>query len=881
MGADLYLRSAMDTAHSTYHQVHVLARQAYGLARGEAGGRLSELAERLFEDVRAWSAREGPPDTAIFDLSSQIRDLAQGETTVWLQDLSAQLLREVQGEGVDPLFPTLAQVVCDLAQGRSEEELYALIDILIEGLQQEAQAQEGNQEPWVREALEKAACVSDLARGNPASALREVASQLQEKLREGRASLEVACVSLSDLVAQMQELALESVELDMSGLVRALQRERATWEGRLARSFDDLSARSQGLLDLVTGRNPADAQPPQEDAAAWLAETRAQGEQFIQALADWQQAGGEGAEAMLGPLNGLFALFPVGGAAEQEPVTGPGSEQEQRDAGEDAHAPAEPRSAFPDLLQRYVAGINSWSMTAMPVMMYLVQGAQVLCELTRGETSDLFLFTTRDLVEHLRPPVPDDAQEGGASEEPVALAPDADVLDMLWHEVYRGAGRAADAEARKRRQEDEADPSTSPHFCLAVHLRDLAQGDASRLLGAVSARLLETVREKCGTPSGDAAGAGRVPAALLPLAEQVAALARGEPECRLRVLCGQLVEHLRQVADPGGSPLPLAEQVAALARGELLGPLRRLLQDLAEQVAPLEEDAGGRVVRLRASVGQAHDLLCGNDAGAQARALIERRLDALLQDGMPEGGEGEDGAQAAMDALIARARALFSGEATSEATERQRLGEVIALLLDALPQLIRARGGIAALHEALAPAGSTPREQAPERVLAQDAPAAPDAGRLSDRVLAGIAQALLHRSLVLLEELLLPPEGYFRDGYNDTCVLFWSTGKFWMTDIHDIAQDLGDEAWPDWWRHRQPPRALSVPQIRQLFQHIQQTDQRMPPRERLKRWPHLRVDDEGEHSLEAWHASLRERRQELLAFLDGALRREEPILCSL
>jgi hypothetical protein len=281
---------------------------------------------------------------------------------------------------------------------------------------------------------------------------------------------------------------------------------------------------------------------------------------------------------------------------------------------------------------------------------------------------------------------------------------------------------------------------------------------------------------------------------------------------------------------------------------------------------------------VRASVNQARDLLCGDDAAGQVRALIEKRLDALRRVGQQDECVDEGDLQAPVDALISRIRALFAGEAQGELAERQRLGEAIALLLDALPQLIRARGGLEVLQEALATGEVPPRER--ESALGQDAPPTLETEDLIDKVLGGIVGALLHRAIVVLDELLHPPEGYFRDGYNDTCVL-WTTGLFWMTDVAQITGDTGDDGWPEWWRHRQAPQALSVSQVRQLHQHIQRADQRMPTRERLARWNHLRVDGEGEHSLAAWHAHLRERRDQLLAFLDEALRREESILCSL
>jgi hypothetical protein len=107
-------------------------------------------------------------------------------------------------------------------------------------------------------------------------------------------------------------------------------------------------------------------------------------------------------------------------------------------------------------------------------------------------------------------------------------------------------------------------------------------------------------------------------------------------------------------------------------------------------------------------------------------------------------------------------------------------------------------------------------------------------------------------------------EGYFRDSYNVTSLLGTFDLSWWIS----IGPHLDDGGY------------LQVEDIRWFKQTVLETTQEFPSREELEE-DGAHIEDSGESSLEGWHTYYRNKRERLLAFLDRALERNEPIYCSI
>jgi hypothetical protein len=108
---------------------------------------------------------------------------------------------------------------------------------------------------------------------------------------------------------------------------------------------------------------------------------------------------------------------------------------------------------------------------------------------------------------------------------------------------------------------------------------------------------------------------------------------------------------------------------------------------------------------------------------------------------------------------------------------------------------------------------------------------------------------------------LCSPEGYFRDSYNCTSIL-WQLGLSWWRDVGDMLDDEG---------YMQPEK------IKEFLAMIEAAE--LPEPEQLK-LENATIDD-GENSREAWHKSFVDHRKQLIAFLGHALDLNEPIYCSI
>ncbi len=106
--------------------------------------------------------------------------------------------------------------------------------------------------------------------------------------------------------------------------------------------------------------------------------------------------------------------------------------------------------------------------------------------------------------------------------------------------------------------------------------------------------------------------------------------------------------------------------------------------------------------------------------------------------------------------------------------------------------------------------------------------------------------------------------GYFRDSYNATGVL-WRLGLSWWEDVIPLLTQT---------------QKLRQDRLRKFRDMVAKAPLNLPTKEELEA-QHAQVGENGEDSLESWHRYYREKRDELLAFLDQAIALNTHIRCSL
>ena len=100
-------------------------------------------------------------------------------------------------------------------------------------------------------------------------------------------------------------------------------------------------------------------------------------------------------------------------------------------------------------------------------------------------------------------------------------------------------------------------------------------------------------------------------------------------------------------------------------------------------------------------------------------------------------------------------------------------------------------------------------------------------------------------------------DGYFRDSYNNSSVL-WRLGLSWWSDIIPMCEK----------------GMLSPKKAKRLRSMIEKRPLALPTEEDLKSWG-------GEDSIEEWASYFTQKKGQLIAFLTRAIVLDEPIDCSL
>jgi hypothetical protein len=136
--------------------------------------------------------------------------------------------------------------------------------------------------------------------------------------------------------------------------------------------------------------------------------------------------------------------------------------------------------------------------------------------------------------------------------------------------------------------------------------------------------------------------------------------------------------------------------------------------------------------------------------------------------------------------------------------------------------------------------------------------------RQRDRLPRGSQEAEAAQALVEKYYDRMYADGYFRDSYNVTGVLR-QLGLSWWRDVIPLCTQA----------HK-----LRQDKLRQFRRRVANAPLHLPTLEELKQ-EHAMVTESGEDSVEAWHRYYRERRDQLLAFLDQAIALNTHIRCSL
>lgn len=136
--------------------------------------------------------------------------------------------------------------------------------------------------------------------------------------------------------------------------------------------------------------------------------------------------------------------------------------------------------------------------------------------------------------------------------------------------------------------------------------------------------------------------------------------------------------------------------------------------------------------------------------------------------------------------------------------------------------------------------------------------------RQRDRLPPGSPEAEAAQALVEKYYDRMFADGYFRDSYNVTGVLR-RLGLSWWRDVIPLCTQA----------HK-----LRQERLRTFRAMVANAPLSLPTKEELEK-EHATVAESGEDSLEAWHRYYRERRDQLLAFLDQAIALNTHIRCSL
>jgi hypothetical protein len=868
MGADLYLHSVLQECADRYGRASHLAQQAAQLVQGDVQQALHHESQQLKKALTLHAQQTGAMSPLLFDLVAEIADLAQDESTVWgitLADQIADLLRQADAKAAEALGESgparLAHDLAELLKGRPEDAITAGIAFLAQRLATLAEQAPAEEATLTQALAQLGQSMQAVLQGDPGSAL----ALLVEK--QMLPEMEQACADQAECLSALTQALEPLVSEDRTDSTDALGAEDdasfapaqvlARWHHLASRLHEATASARTNLRETQHLR-----------AFQGLAVARhlAIAQARVQALWGEAEALQADLEAAMGTLGDLLVrtLPPLPGTLPDEipnsadldllaqPISSPlreviGTMLRQRII---CHNTVHFIEYCVHVVERLLSGAREQALQAIGEgMITLLRAAQ---EERWGE--DAAVPFSQQVVPGMAPSVP--------------LAPGVTLLPGTRMDSYY-LSIMASARQFQQQQQVEAwmqralgEEQTTSAGGIVLSFWRLLQGEPL-LWAALLTKLLGEHLASARTPASKRARL---------LVGQLQSVLQGEPDPRLQALLSEL-----QAIIAPDSPLnPPTERLRDLLRGDTDLQVQETLAQLSQEVQHHVEqgdwpEAHARDLKWLLDLARAW---AQASAGEEAHLLLTTlvQLVAACRDVEPE--------QAQLAELLTRSMSIVD----EEDARLRILRQVFSALPELGPQpsqtdprrdpLWRFRLLSALLNEM--PCLEMAREEQAESQAAR--------GEEQGEI------ALLEPVLDLITRMVFawrfPPEGYFRDPYNDASTLWVAAGIFWPAIANHIAEPVDEQqkercAWL--LEAEDIPAQIPLAHVSKLAARVAARDLHLPSREQLARWgTHtIRVEEEGPYSLSAWHTYFAEQRLALLAFLEEALTRDEPILCSL
>ncbi len=862
MGADLYLPTVLQACARQYERTAQLVNEARLLALGDCELALFQEGQRLKEALTQHAEQVGEMSPALFDLVAEIADLAQGEYTVWTMALAEQVAElvhqrdsesELSMEGGPTGLVSLADDLVDLLKGRSEAVIVHGVAELAQRLAQAANEGSVSSPPEEEISIQVLSAFGssmvEVLQGQPQRALVLLAEHSLLPQLERACAAQASCLTALD-----QALAPLLAQADTTGADFTASQALFRWNELTHRLSDTMRAWLRSLRETLQA--PA---CPRETLAQHFAGIG----DDLEALAGEQAALLPELEAAMDTLSDLLLrTLPSPGLVLARPL---GGEIEQ----------PSPPSARPSPLQQAFGTMHRHQALCDQVVRLLARCEQIpervlaeeplpaLLEICQGMLS--MLYATHEEAQS------DDAEQSLAQRiassvpRTVELAPGVTMLPgSLMDLCYTQIQVATHQLEHRHRLQAWIAHALADEYCLTgmiMRMHRLLQGKPD-LWAQLLASLLHDALADSRAPVAGQEGA-------LALVEQFHALLSGWPAPRLDVqLCAL---HAQISAEsPLVGPVETLQRLAQGQTGEQLDQtLASLLSEVEQQAINWPEERS-RALRFPLELAQAwlhtpeeqHPHLC---------------LSTLARLCEQEHNEAEE------NFFPRLAQALASP--AEDAVRLAALQSLLSELPEPGPQAPAADPcqlpcwHLRLLRDLLA-TGS--QQGAQQQDLGEDEN---DSGEQA-ATFPAVAHILgfMQRTV---RAWLRPANGYFRDPYNDTSILWIAAGVFWPALADVIAEPLDETPLdlPAWLAEEAIPARIPLPRIHELLALLKEHEgsMRFPSRDQLARWGQqtIRVEESGPYSIPGWYAHFEERRQAFVAFLEEALAREEPILCSL
>lgn len=871
MGADLYLSSVLDTCFTHYGQAFRLVQTFQHVLEGDLTSALGAESLALKAALQTHAEQAGTMSPALFDLVAEIADLAQGEGAVWEQALANQIAMLIEqnnspvGESDGDIKETasLAHDLVEILKGRTDATLTHTLPWPVQRMEMLVPQVPEEERALTQTLAELCQSMRNIQQGQPAHALSLVVDKHVLPQLEQACADQASCLRELAQVLQPLQSALSAGENPpREGVDFAPAQALSRWL-QIAQRLHNVLAALRDTLRSIVHQLPF----PIHVAASQIDHAWEQAQDL------WRE-GGVCQEELANAMGALGALL----MRTLPPLTETAAGQMQPPPGTTsvelpAHPIASPlRQAFGIVFKHHLFCHGALHL--------LEHTAEIASALLTGDQRQGLLALSEAMISLLAAAQSSLHEE----EEEELLLPCAQQVSLaapvpLTSGVTLVPGTAMDthylgalASLREIQQERHAqewvkqalgDTQATHPGGLIVSFWRLLQGETT-LWAILLTRILE---EHLAEETDSALAEVRV--RLI----QLQHILGGDSLPRLQAVLAELAATI-PVASPLERPTTrlqdLTQQQRAFALQEILQALSQEIQDQADWGTWPDD----RVQDLRWLLDLTQALLQA-PAADQPSLLLTTLAKFVLAEAASAMPTEEESIPAPLQEEVLQRLAIIDND-------QDRL-RIVAVMLAALPA-----------PELHAPRAD-PRYDAGWRLrlfrdllgcMEEDQPAAEGALSAEEerkplRLLGPLAACMA----CLLLAWLFPPEGYFRDPYNDGSTLWVAAGLFWPAIAHIIAEPLDEQhlAHKGWHTGEgEIPAQIPVEYARHLVDFMATRSMHLPSREQLARWGEaLPVEEDGPYSMSKWHAHLAERKLALQTFLEGAIARNEPILCSL